>query len=59
MCKELADQSKLGDRSNQVARTGDSKSCSGCGDQGDLATCEGCESLWCNNCVKHTSGEGQ
>ncbi|KAG0622499.1 hypothetical protein M758_3G101300 [Ceratodon purpureus] len=58
MCKELADQSKLGDRSNQVGRTGDSNSCSGCGEQGDLATCQGCESLWCNNCAKQSSGHG-
>lgn len=59
LCKELADQSKLGDRAKQVARTRDSKLCSGCGEQDDLASCQGCEAAWCNNCAKNSSGTGQ
>lgn len=59
LCKELADQNKLGDRAKQVARIRDSKLCSGCGEQDDLASCQGCDSAWCNNCAKHSSGTGQ
>ncbi|XP_024380452.1 uncharacterized protein [Physcomitrium patens] len=49
MCKELAYQSKLGDRAHQVARTGDVKSSSGSEEQGVLASSQRCESTWCIN----------
>lgn len=59
MCKELADQSKLGNRAIQVPRNGNVKPCPGCGKQGDLESCQGCKSAWCPNCAKQFSGLGQ
>ncbi|XP_073393573.1 uncharacterized protein [Physcomitrium patens] len=59
MCKELADQSKLGNRAIQVPRNGNVKPCPGCGKQGDLESCQGCKSAWCPNCANQFSGLGQ
>jgi hypothetical protein len=56
LSKELADQSKLGDRAKQIARIKDSKSCAGCGAQDDLAPCQSCDSAWCSNCAKYDTG---
>lgn len=59
MCKELAYQSKLGDRAHQVARTGDVKSSSGSEEQGVLASSQRCESTWCINFGTRFSCQGQ
>lgn len=57
LSKELADQSKLGDRAKQFARIKDSKSCAGCDAQDDLAPCQSCDSAWCSNCAKYDTGD--
>lgn len=47
MCKELADQSKLGNRAIQVPRNGNVKPCPGCGKQGKHSG-----KSWCKTCQK-------
>jgi hypothetical protein len=59
LCKELADQNKLGESTKRVAWAGETNSCIDCGDRGNLSQCQGCDLAWCHDCAEETSDLGQ
>ena len=59
VCKELADQNKLGERAKHVSRAGEINSCVECGENGDQKWCHGCDLSWCRDCAEETFDPGE
>lgn len=59
VCKELADQNKLGEVAKRDGRTAKVVCCFECGESGEMKCCPGCDQTWCNDCAKVTQQGGR
>lgn len=61
VCKELADQNKLGEVAKRDGRAAKTICCFECGDSGesgDMKCCPGCDQTCCSDCAKATQRGG-